>query len=95
MGARIQFRRGKKAFWESENPILRPGEPGFESDTRKLKIGDGETPWNDLPYSPTTLDTPDDVEVPLDLASHVNDPTPHPVYDNGASLTLLYQNAKV
>jgi hypothetical protein len=26
------------------------GEPGFEKDTQKLKIGDGETAWRNLPY---------------------------------------------
>lgn len=29
---------------------MRQGEPGFETDTGKLKIGDGLTPWNALPY---------------------------------------------
>jgi hypothetical protein len=29
---------------------LRQGEPGFEYDTGKLKIGDGFTPWTSLPY---------------------------------------------
>ena len=30
-----------------------------------------------------------------DLAEHVDSPLPHPVYDDGPSLELLYQNAKV
>ncbi|MBO5804427.1 MAG: hypothetical protein J6R25_05085, partial [Bacteroidales bacterium] len=30
--------------------MLRPGEPGFESDTGKLKIGDGTKTWNELGY---------------------------------------------
>lgn len=29
------------------------------------------------------------------LLDHVNDETPHPVYDDGPSLFLLYENAKV
>jgi len=29
---------------------LAAGEPGYESDTGKLKIGDGTTPWNNLAY---------------------------------------------
>lgn len=52
MSTRIQLRRGTKAFWADENPILFSGEPGWEKDTRKMKVGDGETPWNELPYSP-------------------------------------------
>jgi hypothetical protein len=30
-----------------------------------------------------------------DLNEHVNSETPHPVYDDGPSLALLYENAKV
>lgn len=47
-----------KAEWESRNPKLRNGEPGFEEDTGKLKIGDGVKRWNELPYqdvAPYTL----------------------------------------
>jgi len=29
------------------------------------------------------------------LAEHVNSPIPHPVYDDGPDLTILYENAKV
>ena len=46
----LQFRRGKAATWAAKNPILSSGEPGFEKDTYKLKIGDGVTPWNELKY---------------------------------------------
>lgn len=49
-GVQIQLKRGKAAFWADENPILHAGEPGYESDTHKLKIGDGETHWRELPY---------------------------------------------
>lgn len=46
----IQVKRGKSSSWVCLNPILRPGEPGFESDTGKLKIGDGTKTWNELGY---------------------------------------------
>lgn len=46
----IQLKRGKSTSWNSLNLILSAGEPGFEIDTGKLKIGNGTTPWNDLPY---------------------------------------------
>lgn len=45
-----QFKRGTAQRWIEVNPILKQGEPGFEYDTGKLKIGDGFTPWNSLPY---------------------------------------------
>ena len=37
--------------WTAENPILQLGEVGYETDTNKLKVGDGVTKWNDLPYA--------------------------------------------
>jgi hypothetical protein len=46
----IQVRRGTAAQWTSTNPILAAGEQGFESDTLKLKIGNGSTAWNSLGY---------------------------------------------
>lgn len=45
-----QFKRGAAQRWIEVNPILQQGEPGFEYDTGKLKIGDGFTPWTGLPY---------------------------------------------
>lgn len=46
----LQLKRGTAARWAELNPVLTAGEPGFEYDTKKLKIGDGSTAWNDLPY---------------------------------------------
>ena len=48
--AKLQLKRGTAARWVELNPILAAGEPGFEYDTKRLKIGDGNTTWNDLPY---------------------------------------------
>ena len=44
------LRRGTSEAWNRVNPILKYGEPGFEKDTNKLKIGDGEKDWKTLPY---------------------------------------------
>lgn len=46
----IQFKRQHSMMWEQVNPILKMGEPGFESDTGRVKIGDGIKQWNDLGY---------------------------------------------
>lgn len=46
----FQLKRGTSSKWKELNLILADGEPGFERDTNRLKIGDGKTPWNDLPY---------------------------------------------
>ena len=32
------------------NPVLMAGELGVETDTRKIKVGDGTTTWNNLDY---------------------------------------------
>ena len=45
-----QLKRGTSQRWNEVNPILRQGEPGFEYDTGRLKIGDGFTPWIALSY---------------------------------------------
>jgi hypothetical protein len=44
----IQIRRGTAAAWTSANPTLASGEPGFETDTGLLFIGDGATAKNSL-----------------------------------------------
>lgn len=49
----IQVRRGTAAQWTSANPTLAAGEQGFETDTLKLKIGNGSTAWNSLSYVAT------------------------------------------
>ena len=46
----FHLKRGTAARWAEVNPILDQGEPGFVYDTNRLKIGDGKTHWNDLPY---------------------------------------------
>ena len=46
---RFQLRRGTSAQWATADPVLAPGEPGVDLDTRELKIGDGVTAWADLP----------------------------------------------
>lgn len=48
--ATIQFKRGVAARWSEVNPVLEAGQPGFIIDENRLKIGDGVTAWNDLPY---------------------------------------------
>ncbi len=51
MADKIQWRRDTAANWTAADPVLRQGEPGYELDTQKLKIGDGVTAWDLLPYS--------------------------------------------
>ena len=51
MAVQILFRRGTSAEWTSANPTLGSGEPGIETNTGKIKVGDGTTLWNALPYA--------------------------------------------
>ena len=50
MANKIQLRRDTAANWTTNNPTLSQGEPGLETDTFKIKYGDGTTPWNTLSY---------------------------------------------
>lgn len=47
---RFKFRRGTAAEWATADPVLLAGEPGLESDTGKMKYGDGVTAWSGLAY---------------------------------------------
>ena len=47
---RIQLRRDTASNWTSADPTLSQGEIGIETDTLKLKIGDGSTAWSSLGY---------------------------------------------
>lgn len=46
----IKFRRDTSANWTSVNPIPAQGEPCYETDTGKLKIGNGSDNYVALPY---------------------------------------------
>jgi len=47
----IKLRRDTAANWTSVDPVLAAGEPGYETDSKKLKFGDGVTAWTALPYT--------------------------------------------
>ena len=44
------FKINTRSQWSALNPVLMAGEPGVEKETENLKIGDGKTPWSELPY---------------------------------------------
>jgi hypothetical protein len=45
----IQFKRGKTATWRRQSKPLADGQPGFDKETSKIKIGNGKDLWDDLP----------------------------------------------
>jgi hypothetical protein len=50
----IKLRRDTAADWTTADPILGAGELGIETDTNRIKIGDGATEWTGLPYGPVS-----------------------------------------
>lgn len=48
--SRIQIRRGTSVEWSDANPVLFEGEFGLETNTNKIKLGDGVTAWDSLGY---------------------------------------------
>ena len=58
------MRHNTEATWRTYNPILLSGEIGISEYTHEdntvsflHKIGDGVTPWNDLPFCQPRTDT--------------------------------------
>lgn len=51
MTTRIKQRRDTAANWLDYNPILALGETGWETDTGRVKIGDGSSNWQTLQYA--------------------------------------------
>ena len=75
----IKLRRSTAAQWTSANPVLGAGEPGLETDTNKVKFGDGTTAWDALPYSVTS-----DIEVAVKNSTAATITKGSVVYINGA-----------
>ena len=50
MATVIQLRRDTAANWTANDPILAAAEIGVETDTAKIKIGDGASLWSELSY---------------------------------------------
>ena len=77
---KIQLRRDNATNWATNNPVLLSGEVGVEFNTPllvstsilRMKIGDGVSAWNSLPYMNTGTFTP---------ATNI-------VYDNGDLVIL-------
>ena len=56
MPQQIILRKGTAAAWTSAGSVvLAAGEPGFETDTGKFKIGNGTQAWTSLPYAVGTI----------------------------------------
>lgn len=47
----LQLRTGSATQWAASTRILAVGEPGVETDTGRIKVGDGTNLWSGLPWS--------------------------------------------
>lgn len=71
---KIQHFRGTAARWTEINPVLAAGELGLETDTNKIKFGDGTSTWSALSYaaeSASTLDALSDVTAPAPATNDI------------------------
>ena len=77
VGTVIQHRRGTASAWTTANPTLAAAEIGYETDTKKMKLGDGSTAWNTLGYfvpsktdvGLSNVDNTSDVNKPVSTAT--------------------------
>ena len=86
----FKLKRGTEARWADVNPILEQGEPGFVYDINRLKIGDGKTYWNDLPYI-------DGKSAVVSYGSHTDFPKngdPNVIYKAANELSLYQFNSQ-
>lgn len=75
----IRLRRGSTAAWAAANPVLLTGEPGYDTTTGDLRVGNGTDAWADLPNindgtgggGATTLDGLTDVVVGAHTAGRI------------------------
>jgi hypothetical protein len=74
----ILFKSIPAADWTSLNPLLKEGEPGIESDTGKMKVGDGSTRWSDLDYQAADKANAEDLSDKADKSNvlELNNTTP-------------------
>ena len=56
IATRFKIRRDTAAKWTSLNPVLLEAEPALETDTLKVKYGDGVTAWTSLSYAAAYTD---------------------------------------
>lgn len=93
MAYQIQIRNDLAANWTSINPTLAQAEFGYESNTGKIKLGDGVTAWNSLSYSFLASLTSFGFTNANGFTGSVANPTTTPTLTLSTSVTgILYGN---
>lgn len=86
MTVRILIRGGTAAEWTSENPTLAAREMGVETDTHKLKIGDGTTAWTSLSYTVASDSTKQPLDATLTAVARVTTAADSVIYFTAADV---------
>jgi len=73
----VQHKRVTAGSMAGNNPVLAAGEIGIETDTLRIKIGDGSTAWNSLSYqapsaSDITLGTLTDTRLSANIQNSIH-----------------------
>lgn len=80
----IQYRRDTTANWNSVNPVLADGEPAYDTVSGLLKIGDGVTPYLNLPgYMPSYTKRSSEAIIGIEWDTGSTDPTLRRIDVNG------------
>ena len=66
----LQFKRATFRTFNKSNPTLMNGEPAYEWDTHRLKVGDGHTCYRRLPYISDPKDGKSAYEHWIDAGNH-------------------------
>lgn len=83
------------AEWASDNPTLRFGEMARDSDTGRIKFGDGTTAWSSLPYVDQMAGAGTVTSVAMTLPSFLS-VSGSPITTSGTlAVTLANQNANL
>lgn len=90
----IQVRRDTAANWTSANPTLASGEIGFETDTGKLKIGNGSTAWSALSYANSSVGGSENQVIYKDGTNTATGSADF-TYDNGGTGNLVVTNGQI
>lgn len=78
--------------WTDKNPLLQRGEIGAESDTHRIKVGDGATYWNNLPYTSDVIATwgsiNGDITDQTDLIQYITQATDTYTHEQGIAANV-------
>lgn len=93
---KIKFRRDTTMNWQQVNPVLAEGEPGYDTDFKMIKVGDGSTEWRKLPYQDLMWKSTPEKPVLyslIGLVKQFDEPDASPVYVRLFDDELQYQPA--